>query len=66
LPTSHHEQAKQKELEGLVTPILQSLSGGGGGGPMPGAGAEAGGMPTGGAAPTSGAADEGPKIEEID
>merc|ERR1719503_210008 len=43
-------EAKQKELEGIVNPILQNLSGG------------AGGMPDmGGADP-----DEGPKIEEID
>jgi L1 cell adhesion molecule like protein len=57
-------EAKQKELEGIVTPILQSLGGGGG---MPG-----GGMPDmrgmgggGGGGPTP-STDEGPKIEEID
>jgi heat shock protein 1/8 len=56
-------EEKQKALESIVTPILQNLSGGGGGMPdmsgMPG-----GGMP--GAAPEAPAADEGPKIEEID
>merc|ERR1711901_13285 len=50
-------EQKQKELEGVVNPILQNLSGG-----MPG------GMPDmGGGAPADDAgADEGPKIEEID
>merc|ERR1712014_505357 len=48
-------EAKQKELEAIMNPILQNLSGGGG---MPG------GMP--GAAPAADTADEGPKIEEID
>jgi len=55
-------EAKQKELEGQVLPILQNLSGG-----MPGAGGMPGGFP--GGATSSGpaeAADEGPKIEEID
>lgn len=55
-------EEKQKALEALVTPILSALGGGGG---MPG------GMPGGfpGGATSSGppeAADEGPKIEEID
>jgi heat shock 70kDa protein 1/2/6/8 len=56
-------EEKQKALEALVTPILSALGGGAGG--MPG------GMPGGfpGGATSSGpaeAADEGPKIEEID
>jgi heat shock 70kDa protein 1/2/6/8 len=54
-------EAKQKELESVVLPILQSLSGGAGGmpgGPMP--------EPTAGAASSAPPADEGPKIEEID
>merc|ERR1711959_863114 len=54
-------EAKQKELEGIVNPILQNLGGGGMPGGMPdmsGMGG-AGGM---GEAP----ADDGPKIEEID
>jgi len=52
-------EAKQKELESQVLPILQNLSGGAGG--MPG------GFPGGatGSGPAE-AADEGPKIEEID
>jgi len=53
-------EQKQKELEGIVLPILQNLSGG-----------AAGGAPSGfpGGATSSGppeAADDGPKIEEID
>ena len=65
-------EEKQKELERVVTPILQSLGGaaGGMGGGFPGGfpGAGAGGYPGGGSgfsAPSE-AADEGPKIEEID
>jgi len=59
-------EEKQKHLESVVLPILQNLSGGAGG--MPGG---MGGMPGGfpGSANSSGpaeAADEGPKIEEID
>jgi L1 cell adhesion molecule like protein len=58
-------EEKQKHLESVVLPILQNLSGGAGG--MPGG---MGGMPGGfPGANTSGpaeAADEGPKIEEID
>merc|ERR1712230_205801 len=53
-------EAKQKNLESIVLPILQNLSGGEGG--MPG------GIP-GGAPASSGPAeahDDGPKIEEID
>merc|ERR1719206_187168 len=65
-------EAKQKELEAIVNPILQALGGGGGGG-MPGGipGGMPGGMPDfggggAGGAPEPEAADEGPKIEEID
>jgi L1 cell adhesion molecule like protein len=53
-------EEKQKALEKIVLPILQSLGGG----------AAPGGMPDMGAGPTSSgapeAADDGPKIEEID
>jgi L1 cell adhesion molecule like protein len=62
-------EAKQKELEAIVTPILQALGGGGGG--MPGGMPDMSGMPGGfggggdGPTPTP-TADEGPKIEEID
>eukprot|EP01099_Mayorella_cantabrigiensis_P004707 TRINITY_DN3578_c0_g1_i1.p1 TRINITY_DN3578_c0_g1~~TRINITY_DN3578_c0_g1_i1.p1 ORF type:complete len:201 (-),score=25.22 TRINITY_DN3578_c0_g1_i1:191-793(-) len=56
-------EEKQKALETIVLPILQNLSGGAG---APGAG----GVPSGFGGPTSSgpaeAADEGPKIEEID
>mmetsp|Transcript_15871 Transcript_15871/g.21702 ORF Transcript_15871/g.21702 Transcript_15871/m.21702 type:complete len:678 (+) Transcript_15871:44-2077(+) len=60
-------EEKQKALETIVLPILQNLSGGAGG--MPGG--FPGGMPGGfpGGATASGpseAADDGPKIEEID
>jgi L1 cell adhesion molecule like protein len=59
-------EAKQKELESIVTPILQALGGGGMGG-MPGGMPDMSGMnmPGGGSGPTP-TADEGPKIEEID
>jgi len=58
-------EAKQKELESIALPILQSMGG------MPGAGGMPGGMPGGfpGGATSSGPAadaDDGPKIEEID
>jgi len=70
-------EAKQKELEGIVLPILQSLGGGAGPGGMPGGmpggfpggGFPGGGMPGAGGPTSSGApeaADDGPKIEEID
>jgi L1 cell adhesion molecule like protein len=53
-------EEKQKSLEAIVLPILQNLSGGTGG--APGAG-----FPGGATAPgPAEAADEGPKIEEID
>jgi len=60
-------EAKQKEVEGIVNPILGALGGGAGG--MPGG--VPGGMPdfggAGGAESGDAAdADEGPKIEEID
>jgi len=60
-------EAKQKELEGICLPILQSLGGGAGG--MPGGMPDmSGGFPGGapGGAPPAAEADEGPKIEEID
>ena len=50
-------EEKQKELERLVTPVLQKLGGGGGG---------AGGVPSSTSSGPAEAADEGPKIEEID
>ena len=64
-------EEKQKSLEGIVTPILQKVSGGAGGaGGMPGGmpdmgGGMPGGMPGGGAPPAADH-DDGPKIEEID
>jgi L1 cell adhesion molecule like protein len=60
-------EEKQKTLEGVVLPILQNLQGGAGG--MPGGMPGAGGMPdfgAGASAPPPEAADDGPKIEEID
>jgi heat shock protein 1/8 len=62
-------EEKQKELEKIVMPILQNVSGGAGGAPggFPGAGGFPGGAP--GASTSSGPAeshDDGPKIEEID
>jgi L1 cell adhesion molecule like protein len=60
-------EQQQRELEGIVLPILQNLSGGGGG--MAGGFPGAAGFPGGTGATSSGpaaAADEGPKIEEID
>merc|ERR1712023_5785 len=60
-------EAKQKELEGICLPILQSMGGGAGG--MPGGMPDmSGGFPGGapGGAPAAAEADEGPKIEEID
>jgi L1 cell adhesion molecule like protein len=66
-------EAKQKELEAIVTPILQALGGGTGAGGMPGGMPDMSGMPGGGfggagggGAASNPAADEGPKIEEID
>merc|ERR1711915_334721 len=68
-PTAEKEEyeEKQKALEGIAMPILQSMGGGAAAGGMPGAG----GMPDMGGAgmPDMGAADEpasGPTIEEID
>merc|ERR1712226_1555142 len=54
-------EAKQKELEGVVNPIMMKVyqAAGGDGGGMPG-----GGMPGGGAPP--GAAGGGPTVEEVD
>jgi len=51
-------EAKQKELEKIVLPILQNLGGGAGGAPGAGPGAASSGPAE--------AADDGPKIEEID
>lgn len=62
-------EEKQKELEKIVLPILQNLSGGAAPeGGFPGAGAGfPGGFPGGATQPgPSEAADDGPKIEEID
>merc|ERR1711861_115833 len=63
-------EEKQKTLEGVCLPILQSMGGGAGGMPggMPGGGMPGGfpGGAPGGDAPAPEAADEGPKIEEID
>merc|ERR1712054_360862 len=55
-------EAKQKELEAVVNPILQNLAGGG----MPGGMPDMSGMGGmgGGAAPEAAPADDGPKIEE--
>ena len=65
-------EAKQRDLEAVVNPILQNISGGAAPGGMPGgmpdfggAGGFPGGAP-GAGAPEPEAADEGPKIEEID
>jgi len=55
-------EAKQKELEGVVNPIMMKVyqaAGGGGDGGMPG-----GGMPGGGAPPAGGGG--GPTVEEVD
>merc|ERR1712100_261468 len=63
-------EAKQKELEAVVNPILAALGGGGGAGMpggMPGGMPDMSGMGGGmGGAPPEEPADEGPKIEEID
>merc|ERR1739842_104517 len=66
-------EEKQKSLEGIAMPILQSMAGAAGGAPggMPGGMPGAGGMPDFGAAGGAGAppADDpasGPTIEEID
>merc|ERR1711998_744670 len=59
-------EEKQKAIEAICLPIIQSLGGGAGAGGMPG-GIMPGGFPGGapGGAPEPAAADEGPKIEEI-
>eukprot|EP00644_Phytophthora_capsici_P010772 jgi/Phyca11/532912/estExt2_fgenesh1_pg.C_PHYCAscaffold_90071 len=59
-------ESKQKELEGVANPVLQKMYAAAGGSPgaeggMPGG--VPGGMP---GAPPAGAADQGPKIEEVD
>ena len=57
-------EEKQKALEAIVSPILSSLGGGAAPGEFPGGpGGFPGGAP-GGSGPSE-AADEGPKIEEI-
>ena len=58
-------EEKQKELEGVALPILQSLGGGAEGGGMPDMGG-AGGMPGAGGAPPAADPSSGPTIEEID
>lgn len=60
-------EEKQKQLESIVLPILQSLGGGAPGG-MPGGfpGGAPGGFPGGAEPGPAEAADDGPKIEEID
>ena len=52
-------EAKQKELEGTVNPIMMKVYQAAGGGGMP-----EGGMPGGGAPPGAGAG--GPTVEEVD
>lgn len=52
-------EGKQKELEGIVNPIMMKVYQAAGGGGMP-----EGGMPGGGAPPGAGAG--GPTVEEVD
>jgi len=62
-------EEKQKALEGIATPILQSMAGAGGmpgAGMPPGAGGMPGGMPGAGGAPPAADPASGPTIEEID
>merc|ERR1712018_12351 len=55
-------ESKQKELEGIVNPIMMKVyQAAGGGGGMP-----EGGMPGGGGAPPPGAGGGGPTVEEVD
>jgi len=54
-------EAKQKELEGVVNPIMMKVYQAAGGGGMP----DMGGMP-GGGAPPPGAGAGGPTVEEVD
>merc|ERR1711904_321154 len=56
-------EAKQKELEGVVNPIMMKVYQAAGGGGMPEGGMPGGGMP-GGAPPGAGAG--GPTVEEVD
>merc|ERR1712159_305144 len=64
-------ESRQKEVEGVVNPILQNITGGMPPGGMPGGGMPGGGMPGGGFpganndSPSNPPTDEGPKIEEI-
>jgi len=58
-------ESKQKEVEGICTPIITRLyqqHGGGQGGPMP----DMSGMPDFGAGASRGESSQGPKIEELD
>ena len=62
-------EEKQKALEGIAMPILQSMAGAGGmpgAGMPPGAGGMPGGMPGAGGAPPAADPASGPTIEEID
>merc|ERR1719502_210418 len=52
-------EAQQKELEGVVNPIMMKVYQAAGGGEMPAGGMPGGGMPGGGAA-------GGPTVEEVD
>merc|ERR1719185_3621 len=58
-------EAKQKELEGIVNPIMMKVyQAAGGGGGMPEGGMPGGGF--GGGAPPPGAGGGGPTVEEVD
>ena len=65
-PSAEKEEyeEKQKSLESIAMPILQSMAGGAGG--MPGGGMPGGGMPDMGGAPPADDPAGGPTIEEID
>merc|ERR1711972_952460 len=54
-------EGRQKELEGIVNPIMMKVYRAAGGGGMP-----EGGMPGGGAPPGAGAGAGGPTVEEVD
>merc|ERR1712232_1080053 len=59
-------EAKQKELEGIVNPIMMKVyQAAGGGGGMPEGGMPGGGF-GGGGAPPPGAGGSGPTVEEVD
>merc|ERR1719215_1695985 len=61
LPEKDEFEAKQKELEGVVNPIMMKVYQAAGGGDMP----DMGGMP-GSGAPPPGAGAGGPTVEEVD